>query len=110
MKEQRDSPKKEALQEIFRLTSNGQFDRAFEQLIRTFQDDVYGYCFGRLGNNHARAEEVAQEVFIAARKAFPQARFKYGEHSIAPWVYAIAKRKILDDRVKQCGEKEDPGP
>ena len=109
MKDQKDPPKKEALQEILRCTEDKRFEQALEELVRTFQDDIYGYCFGRLGNNHTRTEEVAQEVFIAAWKALPKARLAYGEESIAPWIYAIAKYKILDDRTKHSREKEDPG-
>ena len=97
MKEPRNLRKKEALQEILRYTRERQFDLATEELVKTFQDAVYGYCFNRLDHNHTRAEEAAQKTFIAAWKALPKARFAKGEASIAPWVYAIAKYKIMDE-------------
>lgn len=97
MRGQYDDSDKEALPAILRYTGKGQFERATETLVRTFQDDIYGYCFNRLGRNHTAAEEVAQKVFIAAWTALPKARFIYGEASIAPWLYAIAKYKIIDD-------------
>ena len=99
---------KEALQEILRCTREGQFDLATEELVKTFQDAVYGYCFNRL-HEQGLAEDVAQEVFLAAWRGLPKARFAHGEASIAPWVYAIAKYKIMDEcRISPEIPVEDP--
>ena len=108
MREPRNPPKEEALQEIFRCTREGQLDLAFEKLVRTFQDDVHGYCCNRLPEQDL-AKDVAQEIFVAAWKSLPKAKFEYEGKSIAAWVYAIAKNKVLDARIKRFKNKEDPG-
>jgi RNA polymerase sigma factor (sigma-70 family) len=46
---------------------------AFGQLVRCFQDMAYGYAYAALGNA-SRAEEAAQEAFIAAWIHLPELR------------------------------------
>jgi len=58
---------------------------AFAQLVRRYQDRVYGMCYRWLGDA-ATAEEVAQEVFIALFKSLDRFR---GESSLSTWVYRI---------------------
>ena len=109
MKEPRTPPNEEALQEILGCTRKGQFDRAFDKLARTFQHGVYGYCFNKL-SEEGLAEDVAQEIFVAAWRGLPKARFERGEKSIVPWLFGIAWNKVSDAHAKRFKNKEDLSP
>ena len=108
MGEEPDSKLRQDKQEILGFIEEGNFGRALEKMVRTFQDAIYRRCFNQLGRNHELAEDVMQEVFLAALRALPKFRHERGEESIVPWLYAIARYKILDARVEliQKGEIE----
>ena len=61
------------------------FDRHF--------DDVYGYVAYRLAPDLAAAQDVAQEVFLAAMKGWDSYR---GDGPVLAWLRAIARRKVAD--------------
>ena len=67
-------------------------DRAFEELYERYRKRVQAYVLGMVGD-HARAEDVTQEVFISALR-----RMRDTERPIAfkPWIYAIAKNACID--------------
>src|SRR5690348_3143241 len=68
-------------------------DRAFEELYARHRGQIGGYIHSRVGD-HARAEDIAQEVFISALR-----RLRDTERPIAfkPWIYEIAKNACIDE-------------
>jgi RNA polymerase sigma factor (sigma-70 family) len=67
-------------------------DRAFEELYTRYRRRITAYVQGMVGD-HARAEDITQEVFISALR-----RMRETERSIAfkPWIYEIAKNACID--------------
>ena len=67
-------------------------DRAFELLYSRYQRRIAAYVFGMV-KDHGRAEDITQEVFVAALR-----RMRQTERPIAfkPWVYEIAKNACID--------------
>ncbi|HEY2769189.1 MAG TPA: sigma-70 family RNA polymerase sigma factor [Solirubrobacteraceae bacterium] len=78
--------------ELVALVRNGS-DRAFEELYARYRPRISGYIFGMV-HDHARAEDIAQEVFISALR-----RLRQTERPIAfkPWIYEIAKNACIDE-------------
>lgn len=70
---------------------DGDFRRALEVLVRTYQHVVVGFCVNMLGKTE-QGEEVAQEVFLAAYKALPHFR---QQSSVRTWLFAIARKQCL---------------
>ncbi len=68
-------------------------DRAFEELYARFRPRIGSYILGMVGD-HQRAEDIAQDVFIAALR-----RLRATERPIAfkPWIYEIAKNACIDE-------------
>ena len=64
---------------------------AFSQIVRRFQDMVYGCAYAILGDAH-RAEDAAQETFLAAYRKLDQLR--------RPEAFASWLRRIV---ITQCG-------
>jgi len=65
------------------------FDRHF--------DDVYGYVAYRLAPDRQAAEDVTQEVFLAAIEHWDSYR---GDGAVLSWLRGIARNKVAD-RLKQ---------
>ena len=67
-------------------------DRAFEQLYARYQRRISAYILGMV-KDHGRAEDITQEVFIAALR-----RMRATDRAIAfkPWIYEIAKNACID--------------
>jgi RNA polymerase sigma factor (sigma-70 family) len=67
-------------------------DRAFELLFERYQSRITAYVRGMV-RDHGRAEDVTQEVFIAALR-----RMRETDREIAfkPWIYEIAKNACID--------------
>lgn len=61
-------------------------ERAFQELVRTYQNRVFGLTFRMLGNR-AEAEDLAQEVFLTVFRAIGSYR---GEGRFYTWLYRIA--------------------
>ena len=61
-------------------------ERAFNELVRTYERRVFALVFRMLGNR-AEAEDLAQEVFIQVFKAIGTFR---GESKLSTWIYRIA--------------------
>jgi RNA polymerase sigma-70 factor (ECF subfamily) len=65
-------------------------DGSFEQLVRTYQDRLYGFAL-RLTRSRQDAEEAAQDTFVRAYRAlerYPAERRR--ELRLRPWLYRIA--------------------
>jgi RNA polymerase sigma factor (sigma-70 family) len=67
--------------------------RAFACLYRRFFDQVYWYCFGRLGDAKS-AEDATSEVFAKVLAALP--RYEAREPSFRAWLFRIAHNVVLD--------------
>jgi RNA polymerase sigma factor (sigma-70 family) len=67
-------------------------DRAFEGLYARYHRRIAAYVYGMV-NDHGRAEDITQEVFISALR-----RMRETDRPIAfkPWVYEIAKNACID--------------
>ena len=79
-------------------------DRAFEELYARYRPRIGSYVFGMVGD-HQRAEDIAQEVFIAALR-----RLRATERPIAfkPWIYEIAKNACIDEFRRARRTREVP--
>jgi RNA polymerase sigma-70 factor (ECF subfamily) len=69
---------------------------AFAELFRRYREKMYGF-FRRRTKNPARAEELAQETFLAALKAAP--RFE-PRALVRTWLFGIAMNLLRADRRK----------
>jgi len=67
-------------------------DRAFEVLYARYRDRVVGYIRGMV-HDHARAEDIAQDVFMNALR-----RMRATDRAIAfrPWIFEIARNACID--------------
>jgi RNA polymerase sigma factor (sigma-70 family) len=77
-------------------------DGAFEQLYERYHGPISGYV-QRMCKDHARAEDITQEVFMSALR-----RMRDTDRPIAfkPWVYEIARNACIDQfRRSQRGEE-----
>lgn len=61
-------------------------DRAFQELVETYQDRVFALVLRMMGNRQ-EAEDVAQEVFFSVYRAM--GRFR-GDARLYTWIYRIA--------------------
>ncbi len=68
---------------------------------------IYGYFLHRCGNNAAIAEDLTQETFIAAVR-----RIKAGDRieTPLPWLYGIARHKLLDHYRRQARGRAEIEP
>lgn len=66
--------------------------RAFDELIRRYQQRVYATIY-HMTSNHEDADDLTQESFIKAYKALK--RFK-GDSSFYTWVYRIAVNRTIN--------------
>ena len=68
-------------------------DRAFEELYSRYRERISSFILGRV-HDHGRAEDIAQDVFIAALR-----RLRGSDQRIAfkPWIYEIAKNACIDE-------------
>lgn len=70
---------------------NGE-EPAFRELVTRFQDRVFNTALGLL-QQHAEAEDIAQEVFIQVFRSIQQ--FK-ADSQLSTWIYRITVTKSLD--------------
>lgn len=74
---------------------------AFEELVHTYQNRVYGLCRQLTGNSH-EAEDLAQEAFIRAYRAIGTFR---SEADFGTWLHRITVNIWLNSRRKKSGEQ-----
>jgi len=72
------------------------FDRHF--------DDVYRYVAFRLAPDHQAAQDVTQEVFLAALEHWSSFR---GDGPVLSWLRGVARHKVAD-RLRRNSEREYP--
>ena len=63
----------------------------FESLVKEHSDFVYNVAFRMMGN-HEDAEDVAQEAFLSAYRAFDRFR---GDSRVRTWLYRITVNAAL---------------
>ena len=66
----------------------------FALLYRRFFDQVYWYCFGRLGDAEA-AEDATSRVFVKVLAALP--RYEAREAPFRSWLFRIAHNVVVDE-------------
>ncbi len=79
-------------QELVSATRAGD-DRAFEELYARYRERISAFILSRV-HDHARAEDIAQDVFISALR-----RLRETDQRMAfkPWLYEIAKNACIDE-------------
>jgi RNA polymerase sigma factor (sigma-70 family) len=79
-------------------------DRAFEELYSRYRSRIAAYILG-IVSDHARAEDIAQDVFISALR-----RLRATERPIAfkAWIYEIAKNACIDEYRRTRRAREVP--
>jgi RNA polymerase sigma-70 factor (ECF subfamily) len=70
-------------------------ERAFQELVHTYQDRIFGMVFRMIGNRQ-EAEDIAQEVFISVHRGIANYR---GEGRFYTWLYRIASN-TCKNRIK----------
>ncbi len=70
-------------------------ERAFQEMVRTYQDRIFGLMYRMIGNRQ-EAEDLAQEVFITVYRAIGNYR---GEGRFYTWLYRIASN-TCKNRIK----------
>jgi len=65
----------------------------FRILYRQYATRVYRYIFARV-NNHADAEDLTAQVFMAAMKGLKKFT---GDGNFAAWLFTIARNKVADN-------------
>jgi RNA polymerase sigma-70 factor (ECF subfamily) len=79
---------------------------AFEELYRAHSGRIYGLAVRMLGNT-ADAEDLLQEIFLAAHRKLESFR---GESALGTWLYRLATNQILDyvrSRAARTGQMTD---
>lgn len=74
------------------VLAGGDFAQALDILLHHYQDAMVSYCYSAFLDWHL-AQEVAQEIFLAAFQGMAQFR---GESSVKTWLYGIASNKCLE--------------
>src|SRR5688572_10870174 len=64
----------------------------------------------KAGLTECEAEEVVQEVVIAAAKKMPQFTYEPGKDSLKGWLLAVTRWKVADQFRKRGSEIRDSGP
>jgi RNA polymerase sigma factor (sigma-70 family) len=91
---------------LVRRAARGDRD-AFTTIFRRFQQDLYRYCVGILGNSED-AQDALQNTMVKALGALPGER---REIDLKPWLYRIAHNESIDliRRRRQTVSLEDDG-
>jgi RNA polymerase sigma-70 factor (ECF subfamily) len=88
-----------------------QSETHFAELYNRYFQRIYSFVYTRM-RNHAEAEEVVQETFLAVFRSFERYR---GQSSLLSWIYGIAKntannsirRSIsLNERIELADEED----
>ena len=73
------------------MEAQAQAQLEFENIVEEYGDFVYNLTY-RVLNNHADAEEAAQDAFLSAYRNFERFR---GESKVSTWLYRIAVNAAL---------------
>jgi len=78
--------------DVLDLVAAGDTAGALRCLMQRYGPAVYGYCRRAL-RDPALAEDVQQQVFIAAYRDLPKF---YGRSTVRTWLYSIARHRVVD--------------
>ena len=78
--------------ELLALAAEAHDDRAFEEIVRRYENVLYTFAL-RLTSSPADAAEAVQEALLAAWRA--RAGFR-GDSKVSTWLYTITRSKALD--------------
>jgi RNA polymerase sigma-70 factor (ECF subfamily) len=67
--------------------------KATAELVRAYADAIFGYVLARVQPNAADADDLTQEVFLAAYQSIRDYR---GVSSLKAWLLGIARHKVED--------------
>jgi RNA polymerase sigma-70 factor (ECF subfamily) len=76
---------------------------AFDVLVERYQREIYRLCY-RYVNNHADANDMAQEAFLKAYRALSSFR---GDSAFSTWLYRIAVNTCLNFRAARRPQTEE---
>ena len=71
---------------------------AAEELVGAHLDALYEFVYWRVGRDQAGAEDVVQDVYLAALESIE--RFD-GRSSLSTWLFGIARNKLRERRRKR---------
>lgn len=91
-------------EDLLRRAKQGD-QKAFGELVRTYQDQVYNLACRTLGDAD-RAQDAAQEAFIRAWQALP--KFE-GRSKFSSWLYRITVNVSLSE-LRRTGKPVEPYP
>jgi len=74
-------------------------ERAFHELVDRYKDLVYA-LIARTVQDRARADEIAQDVFLRVHRGLPYFR---GEARLSTWIYRIVANLCLLEQAKPRG-------
>jgi len=76
--------------------ADGVYQDALDHLVRGYQRVIVSFCRTQLGRagEGGRAEEVAQEVFLAAYQSMPRWP---RQAPLRAWLFAIARKRCLQE-------------
>lgn len=87
------------------LVQAAQSDReAFDALYRRYVDQVYRYCYSRVGRR-ADAEDLVAQTFLAALQGLPDYD---GRGAFAAWLFGIARHKCADHHRQAYANPGEP--
>src|SRR4030095_7994221 len=78
--------------DVLDQVANGDMTGALRRLMQRHGTSVFRYCREAL-RDRALAEDVHQQVFIAAFRDLPQCS---GRSTVRTWLFAIARHRLLD--------------
>jgi RNA polymerase sigma-70 factor (ECF subfamily) len=79
-------------------------EAAFQEIFEALRQPVFALCRNLTGNS-TEAEDVAQEVFLAAYRALPRFR---GDSRISTWLHRIAIRTALRSNARRGRRRTAP--
>ena len=78
--------------------------RAFEQIVRQYQNQVYNIAYGMLGHRED-AQDLAQDVFLTLWEKIGQFRFK---SRFSTWLYRIVTNLCINEKNRQRRRQTSP--
>jgi RNA polymerase sigma-70 factor (ECF subfamily) len=77
---------------------------AFDALYRRYVDQIYRYCYSRVGRR-ADAEDLTAQTFLAVLQGLPDYD---GRGSFAAWLFGIARHKCADYHRERYANPKEP--
>jgi RNA polymerase sigma-70 factor (ECF subfamily) len=77
-------------------------ERAFEEFVRVYSDNVFNIAFRMLGNR-AEAEDISQDIFITVFKRIHTFR---GDSSLSTWLYRVTVNHCKN-RIKYLARRHE---